>query len=51
MMESTCNAVMRGLVSSLLPLFMRQLAADYGKWATDEAYRAERAARSKPLVG
>jgi hypothetical protein len=49
--ESTCNAIMHGLVSSLLPLFMRQLAADYGRWATDEAYRAARAARSKPLTG
>jgi hypothetical protein len=50
-MEGTVSAVMRGLVGSLLPLFMRQLASDYGRWATDEAYRAERAARSKPLAG
>lgn len=44
----TCNAVISGLISSLLPWFTRQLAADYAKWAQDAAYRAERAARSKP---
>lgn len=46
----TCNGVLRGLVSSLLPLFMRQLSADYERWAQDPAYRAERAQRSKPLA-
>jgi hypothetical protein len=51
MLESSVSAVMRGLVGSLLPLFMRQLAADYARWAVDEQYRAERAARSKPLAG
>jgi hypothetical protein len=50
LLVSTCNAVLGGLVSSLLPLFLRQLAADYGKWARDPAYRASRAARSAPLV-
>jgi hypothetical protein len=44
----TCNTVISGLVNSLLPWFTRQLAADYQKWAQDAAYRAARAARSKP---
>lgn len=47
---ATCNSVLRGLVASLLPLFVRQLAEDYQRWAADPAYRAERAARSKPLA-
>lgn len=28
-LEHSCNAVIGGLVRSLLPVFMRQLAADY----------------------
>jgi hypothetical protein len=44
----TCNTVISGLVNSLLPWFTRQLAADYQKWAHDAAYRAARAARSRP---
>ncbi|GBF87308.1 hypothetical protein Rsub_00019 [Raphidocelis subcapitata] len=47
-MEGSCNAVLGGLVRSLLPVFMRQLAADYQRWAVDEAYRRERAARGRP---
>ncbi|GLC40675.1 hypothetical protein PLESTB_000033900 [Pleodorina starrii] len=42
----TCNGVLKGLVSSLLPLFVRLLAQDYQRWAKDPEYRAERAARS-----
>ncbi|KAI8465071.1 MAG: hypothetical protein J3K34DRAFT_461617 [Monoraphidium minutum] len=49
-LEGSCNAVLGGLVRSLLPVFMRQLAADYKRWAADPAYRAERAARSMPLA-
>ncbi|GFR48847.1 hypothetical protein Agub_g10801, partial [Astrephomene gubernaculifera] len=45
-LAATCNGVLRGLVASLLPLFVRMLAQDYEKWAQDPAYRAERAARS-----
>jgi hypothetical protein len=43
----SCNSVLSGLVHSLLPWFTRQLAADYGKWAADAAYRDARAARSR----
>lgn len=46
---STCNSVLSGLVNSLLPLFVRQLASDYEKWSNDVQYRAVRAARSMPL--
>lgn len=49
-LEGSCNAVLRGLVGSLLPLFVRQLDADYRRWAVDEEYRAHRAARGKPLA-
>ncbi|KIY96683.1 hypothetical protein MNEG_11280 [Monoraphidium neglectum] len=49
-LEAACNAVLGGLVRSLLPIFMRQLAADYKRWAADEGYRRERAARSKPMA-
>eukprot|EP00775_Hariotina_reticulata_P004128 gene4128-4374_t len=45
-LESSCNSVLTGLVNSLLPWFMRQLAADYQKWAADAGYRAARQARS-----
>lgn len=48
-LEVSCNAVLRGLVRSLLPMFMRQLAADYRRWASDESYRLERASRGRPL--
>lgn len=47
--QSSCNVVMSGLVNTLLPLFMRKLAADYKKWSEDPAYRAHRAASRKPL--
>jgi hypothetical protein len=50
-LEATCSAALTGLVKSLLPVFMRQLAADYQRWAGDAAYRAARAARSKPMAG
>lgn len=50
LLESTCNSILRPLVNSLLPLFVRRLAADYDKWARDEAYRQARAARSKPMT-
>lgn len=49
MQIGTCNGVMRGLVNSLLPLFVRQLSADYARWSVDPEYRAVRAARSMPL--
>lgn len=49
---ATCNGVLRGLMGSLLPLFVRMLAQDYQRWAVDAAYRAERAQRSaKPGGG
>lgn len=48
-LQGTCNLVLRGLVGSLLPLFVRKLSEDYMKWAQDPAYRAERALRSAPL--
>ncbi|GLI68056.1 hypothetical protein VaNZ11_012382 [Volvox africanus] len=47
---TTCNGVLRGLVSSLLPLFVRMLAQDYQRWAKDPAYRAERATRGKTFT-
>ncbi|KAG2453854.1 hypothetical protein HYH02_002061 [Chlamydomonas schloesseri] len=46
----SCNGVLHGLVGSLLPLFVRMLAADYQRWAADPAYRAERAKRSQPIA-
>lgn len=49
LLEGTCNAVLAGVVNSLLPLFMRRLAADYEKWVDDEGYRRERASRRIPL--
>ena len=48
-LQGSCNVVMRGLVGSLLPLFVRRLAEDYKKWATDPQYRRERATRRIPL--
>lgn len=45
-LESSCNVVIAGLVNSLLPWFMRQLAGDYQRWAIDEKYRAERRQRT-----
>eukprot|EP00879_Flechtneria_rotunda_P003255 GHRR01003479.1.p1 GENE.GHRR01003479.1~~GHRR01003479.1.p1 ORF type:complete len:349 (+),score=112.10 GHRR01003479.1:317-1363(+) len=46
-LESSCNSVLSGLVNSLLPWFMKQLAADYQKWAADAEYRAVRRARTE----
>lgn len=46
---STSNAVMHGLVGTLLPLFLRNLGRDYEVWAHDLEYRQTRAQRSKPL--
>ena len=43
-LEGTCNAVLRGLMRTLLPLFLRNLAKDYEFWASSEEYRARRAA-------
>lgn len=48
--QATCNAIMSGLVRTLLPMFVRDLGKDYVKWATTPEYRAARAARSKPLT-
>jgi len=48
-LEGTCNAVLSATSSLLLPVFLRRLAADYQKWATDANYRESRAARSRPL--
>lgn len=45
-LERSCNVVISGLVNSLLPWFMRQLAADYQKWAADEQYRNTRRQRT-----
>lgn len=41
--------MMRGLVNTLLPLFVRKLAEDYGRWAADSSYRLSRASRKVPL--
>ncbi|KAK9810001.1 hypothetical protein WJX72_003183 [[Myrmecia] bisecta] len=41
-LEATGNAVLAGLVHSLLPFFMRKLGQDYTRWATDAEYRARR---------
>jgi len=41
-MQGTCNGVLRGLIRSLLPLFMRKLGQDYDRWATDASYRRAR---------
>eukprot|EP00195_Chlamydomonas_chlamydogama_P016167 CAMPEP_0202894648 /NCGR_PEP_ID=MMETSP1392-20130828/4006_1 /ASSEMBLY_ACC=CAM_ASM_000868 /TAXON_ID=225041 /ORGANISM="Chlamydomonas chlamydogama, Strain SAG 11-48b" /LENGTH=274 /DNA_ID=CAMNT_0049579399 /DNA_START=174 /DNA_END=998 /DNA_ORIENTATION=+ len=49
LLQSSCNVVMRGLVSTLLPLFVRKLGEDYEKWAVDPAYRAQRSTRKMPL--
>jgi hypothetical protein len=49
-LQNSCNVVITGLVNSLLPWFMRQLAADYSKWAADPAYRAERRLRTTQKV-
>jgi hypothetical protein len=38
-LEGTCNAVLRGLMKTLLPRFLQKLATDYTKWATDAEYR------------
>jgi hypothetical protein len=48
-LQGGCNAVMSGLVQSLLPMFVKRLAQDYAKWATDAQYRKERASRRIPL--
>jgi hypothetical protein len=42
LLSGACNAVLRRAVPALLAAFVRQLAADYRKWATDPAYRALR---------
>ncbi|CAG9461628.1 unnamed protein product [Pedinophyceae sp. YPF-701] len=42
-LESTCSAVLRATVGQMFPAFLRNLAADYRRWATDADYRAERA--------
>ncbi|KAJ9529920.1 hypothetical protein QJQ45_022332 [Haematococcus lacustris] len=47
---AACNTVLRALVGTLLPLFMRQLADDYVRWSNDPEYRAARAARSLPAA-
>ena len=41
-LEGTCGAVLRALSRSLLPVFVRQLAADYERWAGDSTYRVRR---------
>lgn len=43
-LEGTGNAVLSGLVSALLPVFVRKLGSDYERWASEPAYRARRAA-------
>jgi Protein of unknown function (DUF1997) len=44
---ATVNAVLSGLVNSLLPWFMHELARDYKRWAADPAYRAQRRERTE----
>lgn len=42
LLASTCNAVMRTVMKTMLSMFITRLAADYQRWATDEGYREER---------
>ncbi|GAX80105.1 hypothetical protein CEUSTIGMA_g7543.t1 [Chlamydomonas eustigma] len=49
-LQASCNAVLSGLVGSLLPFFVRKLSEDYKKWAVDPVYRRKRAERNKPLA-
>jgi hypothetical protein len=48
--QASCNAVLSGLVGSLLPFFVRKLSEDYKKWAVDPVYRRKRAERKMPLA-
>lgn len=43
-LEASGNVPMDGLMKALLPLFLANLQNDYQKWATNETYRAQRAA-------
>lgn len=43
LLQNGCNLALDTLMHSLLPIFMKQLSEDYQKWATDKAYRDERA--------
>ena len=49
-MQGTGNAVMGALMTTMLPVFMRKLSDDYVRWAGDAAYRARRAAASRPAA-
>jgi hypothetical protein len=49
-LQASCNAVLSGLVGSLLPFFVRKLSEDYKKWAVDPVYRRKRAERKMPLA-
>jgi len=42
-LQNACNLAVNTLMQSLLPVFMKQLSADYKKWATNKEYRQERA--------
>ena len=45
-LESTGNFVMQGALNWVERMFIKSLAEDYEKWATDKAYREKRAALS-----
>lgn len=49
LLQSSCNTVLSATSSMLLPLFLRRLAADYQRWATDPQYRETRAQLGEPL--
>jgi hypothetical protein len=44
LLEHVVNTLLRGLMRSLLPLFVKRLAEDYQRWAASPEYRARRAA-------
>lgn len=49
-LEGTCNAVLRTLIGTLLPVFLGRLSADYERWANSPAYRAQRQQHQQPAA-
>lgn len=45
-LEKTCSGVIQTTLNALLKAFLFELKRDYDRWATDPAYREERASRS-----
>jgi hypothetical protein len=48
-LEGTVNAILRGLIRTMLPFFLHRLAADYQRWATDAEYRAFRESMGREM--